>query len=501
MLDVYALLGDIFVDRYQGRIDIGRNALIAAQTSFCVFLLAAASIVFMRIRSIQHNSRTSDLVDTWITASFGLAAFFALNASVLYRPLVLDETVFKISGGLFALSFAAAGMTLLATLAITRGWTRSHLVDFLRWPFQARNRDVIINGTLVVTSVLLSLTALETFARFYWESEDSWTFRNFALHRPALLQHNVTKIDYHPVLGWVLKPNITDSPPRSDANRYRINGPDSLSHPVGGTILVTGDSFANGSGVDDHQTWSALLEKFSGVPVANGANGGWGMDQAFLRVTEDYDGLKPPLVIFAFIDGDTIRNGLKIYSGGQKPFYEISDGKLVLKNVPVPPYVPNFAPSSMLGRFRHIFGYSYFVHRLALGLGFGEQWRYESWEYEYTNVDGTEIGCLLMNELREFERNTGSRVVVFAQYPQMNIETFPKDTGRILGCARDQGLFVVDMYERLRAEYDAAEEKDAFFLKYWFFPGDQHHNIEGNRFSAEVLFQAVQPLIRDIFGK
>src|SRR5262249_8594078 len=50
-----------------------------------------------------------------------------------------------------------------------------------------------------------------------------------------------------------------------------------------GAALAVGDSFPEGWEVKDHETWPAVLEKLTSLPVVNAATGGYGADQTILR--------------------------------------------------------------------------------------------------------------------------------------------------------------------------------------------------------------------------
>jgi hypothetical protein len=66
-----------------------------------------------------------------------------------------------------------------------------------------------------------------------------------------------------------------------DADRLRVHGPTTLGDAV---VLAAGDSFTHGDEVDDQHTFPAVLERSLGVPVANLGVGGYGPDQALLRL-------------------------------------------------------------------------------------------------------------------------------------------------------------------------------------------------------------------------
>ena len=77
-------------------------------------------------------------------------------------------------------------------------------------------------------------------------------------------------------------------------------------------------------------------------------------------------------------------------------------------------------------------------------MGFSEWWLLGRWEYADTGNNGVQIGCLLMRELRHIERENETKVIVFPQYAQIDIEKKPPRLVDVLECARTEGLTVVD---------------------------------------------------------
>lgn len=111
-------------------------------------------------------------------------------------------------------------------------------------------------------------------------------------------------------------------------------------------IVCIGDSYVAGDGVSNQFRFTDLLEKEYDCEVLNLAVSGYGIDQQVLAYEEyakDYD---HDLVLFCPFLGDVQRNllparqGMDRKTGGKmlipKPYFLIEDGKLELKNVPVP---------------------------------------------------------------------------------------------------------------------------------------------------------------------
>ena len=100
----------------------------------------------------------------------------------------------------------------------------------------------------------------------------------YARERPTI-QFEAACARHDPVLGYTLKPGSCTFGGREFTNRYDINslgvrdGEAVLSHPE---IIVTGDSFAMGWGVEQDETFAALLRRRTGLKVLNAAVSSYG---------------------------------------------------------------------------------------------------------------------------------------------------------------------------------------------------------------------------------
>lgn len=144
---------------------------------------------------------------------------------------------------------------------------------------------------------------------------------------------------YDPLLGYVPKPGTSgrDNVWRREVTiteaGVRSNG---APAPSGRPVLAVGDSFTFGDEVDDADTWPARLERLLGRPVVNGGVFGYGVDQMVLRaerLLDRFDDADP--LIVSVLPEDVLRCEFA-YRYSWKPWFEIEDGELVLRNVPVP---------------------------------------------------------------------------------------------------------------------------------------------------------------------
>lgn len=111
-----------------------------------------------------------------------------------------------------------------------------------------------------------------------------------------------------PRTGWAFVPGrsvVVKTPPRSDrlvrydidAHGDRAASVDFVEDPAAPTVLVAGESIATGHGLDWKDTFAAKLGAKLGLQVVNVAEGGYGSDQAFLRVQDALRRLQHPVAL------------------------------------------------------------------------------------------------------------------------------------------------------------------------------------------------------------
>lgn len=156
---------------------------------------------------------------------------------------------------------------------------------------------------------------------------------------------------YDAELGWVGRPSIAVPDMygpgiglTTNAQGFRGAHDVAREAPKGRLRLVcSGDSFTLGYGVADDRPWcsrlAALEPRFEPV---NMGQGGYGLDQAYLWYARDGHPLEHAVQIFALITGDFHRMPLTVFLGHGKPTLAVEGGRLVTRNVPVPPTPSRF---------------------------------------------------------------------------------------------------------------------------------------------------------------
>jgi len=149
---------------------------------------------------------------------------------------------------------------------------------------------------------------------------------------------------YDELLGWAHAPS----------QRGRFNHPDfsvevvinsqgmrdneySMERTGKRRMLVLGDSFAWGFGVEHHERFSEILENaHPDWEIINASVSGYGTDQEFLLLKERGIAFKPDVVLLLFYENDFASNIHTQEHWYFKPLFVIENGQLKLQNVPVP---------------------------------------------------------------------------------------------------------------------------------------------------------------------
>ena len=140
-----------------------------------------------------------------------------------------------------------------------------------------------------------------------------------------------------PRFGWVLLPSRATvlGPPQHpvvyavDAWGDRAQAPQGAPDPDLPSLIVAGESIAAGHGVAYEESFPALMGKDLGLQVVNVACGGYGSDQAFLRLGDALERLRrPSAAVITFVPVMLARN-VQDY----RPRLALREGALVL----VPP--------------------------------------------------------------------------------------------------------------------------------------------------------------------
>jgi hypothetical protein len=258
-------------------------------------------------------------------------------------------------------------------------------------------------------------------------------FKNARSDYLDVLRSNVPAA-HDPELGWIPRPGTTGTENfwhtqvNIDDNGLRRHTRHDAAAGAA-PILVTGDSFAFGEGVDDDATWPARLEAATGRRVFNGGVFGYGVDQIVMRTERLVERLNPGTVIVSFYPGDIQRCEYSC-RWANKPYFTIENDKLELHNVPVPPPVP-------LATWKNYLGYSYLLHVLMLRID--RAWWLETARIQAEHSDGDAVAKLLVRRLAKL-RDEANRRVLLVGTARAKLTDDLDRSRTLLTTARDAGM-------------------------------------------------------------
>jgi hypothetical protein len=155
----------------------------------------------------------------------------------------------------------------------------------------------------------------------YFTDDDYWKL-NYRFKTFKTAKNGYT----HPLLGWAGTWN-----PRT----YLHN--DTAQLKGRRPVLMYGDSFGSCATKKCFQDYfnedPAVNEKCA---MLNYSTGAYGVDQIYLLYQKSIDLFKKPIVVYSLLTEDLDRASRQIFVG-QKPFFKIEKGQLVLSGVPVDP--------------------------------------------------------------------------------------------------------------------------------------------------------------------
>jgi hypothetical protein len=155
---------------------------------------------------------------------------------------------------------------------------------------------------------------------------------------------------YDTLLGWEKRPRVElrVTAPEWDVmlatNEHGLRGPPTPRAKPDGTrrVLLLGDSYVEAYTVSEQDMVSTVLERTlqelggERVEVLNGGTAGYSTDQQLLFFSRDGVGFEPDVTVLFFYVNDVWYNARSSYWRGSKPYFELSDGALELRGVPVP---------------------------------------------------------------------------------------------------------------------------------------------------------------------
>src|SRR5499433_779142 len=302
---------------------------------------------------------------------------------------------------------------------------------------------------------------------------------------------------YDPDLGWVNEPDVYIADMygpgvylRTNAQGFRNNHDITATVSDGKVrIICSGDSFTLGFGVDNAHTWCELLSSLEPrLETVNMGQGGYGVDQAYLWYKRDAAKIGHQAQLLAFITDDFNRMGPDSFTGYAKPVLEVENGRLVVKNVPVPKqnsFVLWITPR--IERLWHL-RTTEFVHRALLKIGAATIDQPQPRQHEQ-NEKTQKILRMIFEDLKCLNEQRSSTLVLvyFPQIGELNGSPPREWIDFLEGESRSLGIPLINLFREFQSL--PADEIANLYIPYGHpeYPGGGHLNNLGNELAARAI--------------
>jgi lysophospholipase L1-like esterase len=299
-------------------------------------------------------------------------------------------------------------------------------------------------------------------------------------------------------------------------------------------IVILGDSFAEGYTVEFEELFSEVLKRNlveqTGqlVEVINFGVAGYSTDQELLLYQQKVKWYHPDLTIIVFHENDVWYNNQAYYGAwgrGKKPLFRIDNGELILTNFPIPRRTGHHTIKTTLNDHSYLYRWAKnqikgnsTLYSIAVALKIAEL-PYSSEEkrlipkefgifqqtYSPAVREAWEITEALFAKLKEETKASGSDLLVFyvpmqavvyddrwekmKQYYNLmegewSSERVSQELTNIL--ERLEIKFLNPLEQMREHKNNPAHSEDRLY-----FLHDGHWNIEGNRFTGEIIAEYV----------
>ncbi len=383
-------------------------------------------------------------------------------------------------------------------------------------------QDLIINITLLISSIIIGLILIEILLAYFIPQETvkySWT----------------PEVRYDESLGWFNKPNSsyerifdekiirfsTNAQGFRDTREYNVMKKQGVRR-----VLVLGDSFIVGQNLDDSETYTKHLARLLGdkYEVLNLGVSGYSTDQELIllkRIGLEY---KPDIVIVGFYQNDISGVQWQMVSDkpymGMKPMYSISNGRLTITNCCPVPEIPSSGDTWETTIFEHFHTYVFFKTRFkTLSREFKGRQKtsfYTSYhDNEFTQLknysryvdvdiirglniilnlfdemirvsDQNDFQLVIMNIPSNTQVDEKTRIKYFDGFYDVDLSDFKKDRlNEYLNpyFSNREKIIYLDLLQVFN------EKGSAYGANKYYLSGEMHWNHQGARIAAEETFK------------
>lgn len=174
-------------------------------------------------------------------------------------------------------------------------------------------------AALGTAELALRLATPPTAFRHGW-SQDFWWAYNRTRDCPPV----AGDLQADPSLGWRMRRDYRGPGVVHDARGFRRTV--GTSAAAGSRVLLLGNSYTYGLGVEDGETYASQLSRLTGAEVHDAGVNGYGIDQALLLWEEEGVALRPEVVVLGYYTDDFHRNALALRQAPKPRFIPVARG-------------------------------------------------------------------------------------------------------------------------------------------------------------------------------
>ena len=357
----------------------------------------------------------------------------------------------------------------------------------------------------VILSLSFSLILAEWVLRYQRQTVEH-TINNSEQMDPGMILYDAQ-------LGWKLKPYWSGKHHHYDydavytINREGFRG--SVVRPEDVDYAVVGDSFSFGLGVNDDETFTALLNVSSETKntFRNYSVPGYSTDQQLLLLKRLKDNLSADVLLVVYLGNDIFDNmrAYPLQAEHAKPYFRLKANQLTLENTPVP-LKPKPAAARKDSISRIVLGephgesvFSVWLARLEinrrLGL-FQKEVVLSDEDMTQRFSDSLKLFNALLKEMKKITDNHSTQLNVVLLPGRSYVEQAKSVSAQYQEYFRQHiqsslfasGIHVLDLASHLRKLHDDG-------VKNLYFPNEGHLTLNGHRQLADYL--AVQLMNKD----
>ncbi|MFX0194692.1 MAG: SGNH/GDSL hydrolase family protein [Candidatus Hodarchaeota archaeon] len=380
----------------------------------------------------------------------------------------------------------------LVTFLLTYILKRNKVLESLFKDKSFSTKDVLLNSLLLFVSITVGLALVEVVLRVVG-------YEKFKVELPnperAIFWH------YDSLLGWKHLPNHDGRFIMSDFDIHvKINGQGLRDRPYSYQrqkgvfrIVVLGDSFTWGFGVEQDQIFTEIIERSQdNLEVINMGVSGYSTDQEYLLLKEEGLKYQPQLIMLMFFDNDIYENSLAVnYFIYPKPKFSIVNAQLVLTNRPLPKVSPLRKVHYFLRT--HLITYNVLVRvlsynqtkpiRLSRKLASG----ITLWLTGKKKENPFELTCAIISELKALSETCGAQLVIVKIATQDQALDFDNTKPNELAeYCHAQNIPFLDLAEPFQ---DYLRSDNNHSLQ---FANDRHWNVNAHNRAARVIHSYLQ---------